>query len=83
MSRRAQITLTPAEQLELLESERVVVVSSIGPRGWPHSMPMWFVLREGGEIRVWTYAKSQRRCWSRPEPSMSSCEGCRSRPKQS
>ena len=28
---------------ELLDSERVVVVSSIGPRGWPHSMPMWFV----------------------------------------
>ena len=60
MSRRAQITLTPSEQLELLESERVVVVSSIGPRGWPHSMPMWFVLREGGEIRVWTYGKSQK-----------------------
>jgi PPOX class probable F420-dependent enzyme len=59
MSRRAQITLTHSEQLELLESERVVVVSSIGPRGWPHSMPMWFVLREG-EIRVWTYAKSQK-----------------------
>jgi PPOX class probable F420-dependent enzyme len=59
MSRRAQITLTPSEQLELLESERVVVVSSIGPRGWPHSMPMWFVLHEGG-IRVWTYTKSQK-----------------------
>jgi PPOX class probable F420-dependent enzyme len=59
MSRRDQIQLTPEEQLELLGSERVVVVSSIGPRGWPHSMPMWFTVRDG-EIWVWTYAKSQK-----------------------
>jgi PPOX class probable F420-dependent enzyme len=36
-----------------------VIVSSIGPRGWPHSMPMWYVLRDG-EIWAWTYAKSQK-----------------------
>jgi PPOX class probable F420-dependent enzyme len=58
-SRRDQIKLTPDEQAELLDSERVVVVSSIGPRGWPHSMPMWYVVRDG-EIWVWTYAKSQK-----------------------
>src|SRR3954453_8218915 len=58
-SRRDQITLSEAEQAELLDSERVVVVSSIGPRGWPHSMPLWFVVRDG-EIWVWTYAKSQK-----------------------
>jgi PPOX class probable F420-dependent enzyme len=58
-SRRDQITLTDAEQRELLESERVVIVSSIGPRGWPHSMPMWFTVRDG-EIWVWTFAKSQK-----------------------
>jgi PPOX class probable F420-dependent enzyme len=59
VSRRAEIVLSAAEQRELLESERVVVVSSIGPRGWPHSMPMWYVLREG-EIWVWSYAKAQK-----------------------
>jgi PPOX class probable F420-dependent enzyme len=59
VSRRAEIVLSAAEQRELLDSERVVVVSSIGPRGWPHSMPMWFVLREG-EIWVWSYAKAQK-----------------------
>jgi PPOX class probable F420-dependent enzyme len=58
-SRRDQIKLTPAEQAELLSSQRVVVVSSNGPRGWPHSMPMWYVVRDG-EIWVWTYAKSQK-----------------------
>jgi PPOX class probable F420-dependent enzyme len=59
MSRRDQIKLSEEELLELLEGERIAVVSSIGPRGWPHSMPMWFVPRKG-EIWIWTYAKSQK-----------------------
>ena len=58
-SRRDQIKLTEAEQAELLESERIVVVSSLGPRGWPHSMPLWYLVRDG-EIWIWTYAKSQK-----------------------
>jgi PPOX class probable F420-dependent enzyme len=59
MSRRAEIQLSEAELAELVEGERVVVVTSIGPRGWPHSMPLWFVSRDG-EIWIWTYAKSQK-----------------------
>ena len=58
-SRRDQIKLTESERAELLDSERVAVVSSLGPRGWPHSMPMWYVVRDG-EIWIWTYAKSQK-----------------------
>jgi PPOX class probable F420-dependent enzyme len=59
MSRRDQIKLSEAELLELLEGERVAIVSSNGPRGFPHSMPLWYVPREG-EIWIWTYAKSQK-----------------------
>jgi PPOX class probable F420-dependent enzyme len=59
VSRRDQIVLSGPELRELLDSERVAVVSSIGPRGWPHSMPLWYVPR-GGEIWIWTYAKSQK-----------------------
>jgi len=59
MSRRAEITLTADEQRELVELERIVVVSSLGPRGWPHSMPLWYVPR-AGEIWIYTYAKSQK-----------------------
>jgi len=58
-SRRDQIRLTDEEQRELIETERIVVVSSLGPRGWPHLMPLWYVPRDG-EIWVWTYAKSQK-----------------------
>lgn len=71
MSRRAEIRLSPDEQRELISSQRTLIVSSIGPRGWPHVMPMWFTLRESpsgadeatgtvGEFWIWTYAKSQK-----------------------
>ena len=71
MSRRAEIRLSPDEQRELISSHRTLIVSSIGPRGWPHVMPMWFTLRESasgadeatgtvGEFWIWTYAKSQK-----------------------
>ncbi len=59
MSRRDQIKLSNEELRELLESERVAIISSNGPRGFPHSMPLWFVPRQG-EIWIWTYAKSQK-----------------------
>ena len=59
MSRRAEINLSADEQRELIEAERIVVVSTIGPRGWPHSMPLWYVPRDG-EIWIYTYAKSQK-----------------------
>jgi PPOX class probable F420-dependent enzyme len=59
VSRRDQITLTDAELAELLSSERVAVVTSLGPRGWPHSMPLWYVPRDG-EVWIYTYAKSQK-----------------------
>jgi PPOX class probable F420-dependent enzyme len=58
-SRRDQIKLTEEELRELIDSERIVVVSSLGPRGWPHVMPLWYVPRDG-EIWIWTYAKSQK-----------------------
>jgi general stress protein 26 len=58
-SRRDEIMLSEAEQAELLDEERVAIVTSNGPKGWPHSMPMWFTTRDG-VIWVWTYAKSQK-----------------------
>jgi PPOX class probable F420-dependent enzyme len=71
VSRRAEIQLTADEQRELIDSERTLMVASLGPRGWPHVMPMWFTLRDSpsgadaktgtvGEFWVWTYAKSQK-----------------------
>ena len=59
MNRRAAIAMSPGEVLEFLESERVVTVATIGRDGWPHLMPLWFVVRDG-ECWGWTYGKSQK-----------------------
>ena len=59
MSRRSEIQLFPEEQRELIDSERVVVVSSLGRNGWPHSMPLWYVPRDT-DIWIYTYTKSQK-----------------------
>jgi len=49
-----------------LAHARTATCATIGPRGWPHLAPLWYVLRAagGGEpgprIWAWTYAKSQK-----------------------
>lgn len=59
MSRRAEIAMSTDEALALLESERVVTCATNGPRGLPHLMPLWYVVRDG-RIWAWTFAKSQK-----------------------
>lgn len=59
MSRRDQIKLTDAEQAEFLDEQRVVICATNGHRGWPHLMPLWYVVRDG-ELWSWTYGKSQK-----------------------
>lgn len=54
------------EVATFLERERTVVCATVGPRGWPHLMPLWYVLRErsggrpGPQLWSWTYAASQK-----------------------
>jgi PPOX class probable F420-dependent enzyme len=59
VSRRAQIVMTPEEVAGFLAEQRVVTCATLGRDGWPHLMPLWYVLREG-ELWAWTYAKSQK-----------------------
>jgi hypothetical protein len=59
VSRRSQITMSDDEVLAFLDEERVVTCASFGPRGWPHLMPLWYLVREG-TLWSWTYAKSQK-----------------------
>ena len=42
-----------------LGEQRVVVCATNGRDGFPHLMPLWYVLRDG-EIWAWTFAKSQK-----------------------
>jgi len=47
------------EVVAFLAQERVLTCATLGRDGWPHLMPLWFVLRDG-EPWAWTYAKSQK-----------------------
>jgi PPOX class probable F420-dependent enzyme len=59
VSRRAEIAMTAAEVAAFLAEQRVVTCATLGRDGWPHLMPLWYVVRDG-ELWAWTYAKSQK-----------------------
>ena len=59
MSRRSQITMSDEEVARFLEQQRVMICATNGPRGWPHLMPLWYLVRDG-DVWAWTYAKSQK-----------------------
>ncbi|HEX4011759.1 MAG TPA: pyridoxamine 5'-phosphate oxidase family protein [Solirubrobacteraceae bacterium] len=51
--------MTQAELAAFLDQQRTVTCATNGVRGWPHLMPLWYVVR-AGDIWAWTYAKSQK-----------------------
>jgi PPOX class probable F420-dependent enzyme len=59
MNRRARIAMSHAEIENFLGQERVVTCATLGPDGWPHLMPLWYVLR-AGRVWAWTYGRSQK-----------------------
>src|SRR5437763_7931571 len=59
MRRRDQIRRSDEEVADFLAGQRVAVCATNGNDGWPHLMPLWYVLRDG-ELWSWTYAKSQK-----------------------
>jgi nitroimidazol reductase NimA-like FMN-containing flavoprotein (pyridoxamine 5'-phosphate oxidase superfamily) len=58
--------MSAGETEAFLAEERTVVCATLGPRGWPHLMPLWYVLRApsadepGPQLWAWTYAASQK-----------------------
>lgn len=64
MSRREQIKMSPAEVERFLAEQRTLTCATHGPRGWPHLMPLWYVVRKaedgGPQLWSWTYAASQK-----------------------
>ncbi len=65
MSRRDQIRMSDEEVLAFLDEERTVICATNGRRGWPHLMPLWYVVRPTGDgeapqLWAWSFAKSQK-----------------------
>jgi hypothetical protein len=70
-SRRSEIKMTEEEIYAFLDEQMVMQCATIGPRGLPHMVPLWYVRKpppnpagelpaSGLELRGWTYAKSQK-----------------------
>jgi PPOX class probable F420-dependent enzyme len=58
-SRRDQIAMTDDGLRAFVEEQMIVSVATLGPRGRPHLVPLWYVA-DGLVLRGWTYAKSQK-----------------------
>ena len=59
MSRRGQIKMTPEEVQAFLAEEKTMTCATNGRDGFPHLMPLWYVLRNG-RLWAWTYGKAQK-----------------------
>jgi hypothetical protein len=66
VSRREQIRMSEQEVASFFAEERTLTCATSGPRGWPHLMPLWYVLRDapagepGPRLWAWTYGVSQK-----------------------
>src|SRR5918998_4865870 len=65
MSLRDRIRMSDEEVLGFLGEGRVVVCATNDRSGWPHLMPLWYVVRASGQddapqLWAWTFAKSQK-----------------------
>jgi nitroimidazol reductase NimA-like FMN-containing flavoprotein (pyridoxamine 5'-phosphate oxidase superfamily) len=58
-SRRGAITMTPEEQERYLHDGWTLQVASIGPKGYPHLVAMWYAVIDGA-IHFTTFRKSQK-----------------------
>jgi hypothetical protein len=64
VSRRDQIQMDAAEVAAFLDAQRTLICATNGRDGWPHLMPLWYIVRDDGaggpRLWSWTYAASQK-----------------------
>ena len=54
------MALTPEEQQRYLETSHTIILSTIDPRGYPHSVAMWYVADPDGTVLMTTFGKAQK-----------------------
>ncbi|MBA4179783.1 MAG: pyridoxamine 5'-phosphate oxidase [Anaerolinea sp.] len=68
-SRRSSIALTAEEQEAFLRDSWTLQVASIGPKGYPHLVAMWYVVIDG-LVHFTTFGKSQKILNLRRDPKI-------------
>ena len=51
--------MSDQEVADFLAEQKTMVCATLGPKGRPHLMPLWYVT-DGHELRGWTFAKAQK-----------------------
>jgi PPOX class probable F420-dependent enzyme len=52
--------MTDAERERFMAEAQTIIITSNGPRGHPHPMPMWFGIEDDGSVVMTTFTKSQK-----------------------
>lgn len=60
MNKRNAIELSDDERRRYLQEALTIILVSIGRDGYPHAVPMWFVVGDDGAISMTTYGRSQK-----------------------
>lgn len=60
MNKRNAIELSDDERRRYLQEALTIILVSIGRDGYPHAVPMWFVVDDDGTISMTTYGRSQK-----------------------
>ena len=70
-SRRDLIRMSDDELQSFLRSSKTIIITSNGPGGYPHPMPMWFAVDDDGSVRMTTFRKSQKVLNLKRDPKVS------------
>ena len=60
MHKRNAIELTDDERTRYLADAPTIILVTIGRDGYPHAVPMWFLVEEDGSVLMTTYGRSQK-----------------------
>jgi nitroimidazol reductase NimA-like FMN-containing flavoprotein (pyridoxamine 5'-phosphate oxidase superfamily) len=59
-NRRKQVELSEDEQRRYLADSHTIILSTNDPRGYPHSVAMWYVVDDAGNVLMTTFGMSQK-----------------------
>jgi PPOX class probable F420-dependent enzyme len=59
-NRRKQVELSADEQHRYLADSHTIILSTNDPHGYPHSVAMWYVVDDAGNVLMTTFGKSQK-----------------------
>jgi PPOX class probable F420-dependent enzyme len=68
MHKRNAIELTDEERRRYVADAATVILVTIGGDGYPHAVPMWFLVEDDGTVLMTTYRRSQKVVNARRNP---------------